>query len=73
MTKRGHVADVVRELLDVKALAVRLAAAAQIHRVHGETAGRELLGDPRVVAAVRIEAGHDDDAPRGVADGRHDR
>ena len=38
--------DVVGELLDVEALAVGLAAAAQVERVDGEAARHELLGDP---------------------------
>ena len=59
--ERRHVADVVGERLDVEALAVGLAAAAQVEGVDGEPGGRELLGHPRVVAAVRVEAGDDDD------------
>ena len=52
--------DVVGELLDVEALAVGLAAAAKIERVDREPVGDQLLGDPDVVAAVRVEAVRDE-------------
>src|SRR5262249_3064501 len=54
-----HVADVVVELLDVEALAVRAAAAAQIDRVRRQAVGRQLIRHPLVIAAVRVEAGND--------------
>ena len=69
----ADVIDVVGELLDVEALAVGLAAAAKIERVDRKPAGGQLLGDPGVVAAVGVEAGHDHDDARACVGGRHDR
>ena len=54
--ERVDVVEIVGDRLDVEALAVGLAAAAQIERVDGEAARDELLGRPGVVAAVRVEA-----------------
>ena len=60
------IADIIRELLDVEALAVGPAAAAQIARIDGDAVGHELFRHPRVVRAVRVEAvdGDDDTAWR---------
>ena len=60
-TSACDVGDVVGELRDVEALAVRFPAPAQIHRVDGQAQGDQLLRHPAVVAAVRVESGHDDD------------
>src|SRR5581483_62739 len=59
------VVDVVVERVDVEAFAVGLAAAPQVQRVHHQIGGGELFGHPFVVAAVRIEAGDDDDGGAG--------
>ena len=55
----GHVGDVISELLHIKALAIRLAAAAEVNRGDSVAIGRKLSRSPRVVPTVRIEAGYD--------------
>src|SRR4051794_38594013 len=47
-----HIVDVVTELLDIVALAIRLSAPAQVERMHTNTIVRERLAYPLVVAAV---------------------
>jgi hypothetical protein len=76
----GHegldVVEIVRELLDVETLAVGLAAAALVERVHRETIGHELLGRPRVVSAVGVHAVDDGDDDARLSfwpSGRHHR
>src|SRR5262245_17891209 len=61
MHERGGVPDVVAELLDEEALALGAPAPPEIDRIHREPAGRQLIGDPRVVAAVGVEAGNNRD------------
>ena len=58
----GDVAHIVRNVLDIEALALGLSAAAQIERVDGEPGLHELLGRPDILTAVRIDAvaDHDD-------------
>ena len=56
----GDVAHIVGDILDIEALAFRLAAAAQIERVNREAALHELLGRPDVLPAVRVDAVADD-------------
>ena len=55
------VADVLRDGVDVEALAVRLAAPAQVEGVDGESAGGQLPGRPQVLPAVGVDAMADDD------------
>ena len=58
---RRDVAHPIRQPVDEEAFAVRLAAPAQIRRVHGHAAADKLLRHPQVFAAVRVEAVDDDD------------
>src|SRR5262249_54957515 len=60
------VAGPVGKFFDVEPLAVRLPATPQIDRVYRETVGRQLLGDPSVIAAVSFEAGNDNDHTAGI-------
>ena len=69
---RVDVVHVVVELLDVEALAVGLAAAAQVERVDGEAAARRTVGGPEVVPAVGVEPGKIA-TTRAAPAGRHDR
>src|SRR5579864_8581132 len=57
--ERTGVIDVIRKSADVEPLAVRLPSATQIHRIHGQPIGCELLTSPCVVATVSIESGDD--------------
>jgi hypothetical protein len=50
------VAQVLLEAFDVEAFAVGLAAAAQVEGVDREAVRDQLLGNPDVVAAMRVEA-----------------
>ena len=53
--QRDHqiqVTEVVGKLIEVESLAVGLAAAAQIERIHGKTLSHELFGRPDVISAV---------------------
>ena len=51
----AEVVGPVLDPLDEIALAVGLAAAAQVERIDGEAAADELLGGPEILAAVRVE------------------
>ena len=62
----GHVAHIVRDVLDIESLAFRFAAAAQIERVHGEPGLHKLLRRPDILPAVRIDAVTDDDHGAGL-------
>jgi hypothetical protein len=64
---RFNITDIVFKSFDIKALAIRISAAAQIHGVYRQTIGDELLGDPSVIAAVGVETWNDDDGPAGLA------
>src|SRR5258708_1950562 len=55
------VVEIVVKLLQVEPVAVRLAAPAQVYRVHREPVRHELFGDPCVVPAVRLNAVADSD------------
>ena len=65
--KSIHVAQIVPELLEVVTLAVRLAPAVQVQRVHREAAGHELVGRPEIMTAVGIETVDDHDHAAGLA------
>jgi hypothetical protein len=56
-----NVVDIVIDLLDVEALAVRLPPAVEIQRVHRQPVLDELPRHPSVVAAVGVEAMTDSD------------
>src|SRR6185369_5091233 len=51
-----EIADVFRDVFDVESLTLRLTAATQIECVHGEPLTHELLGHPRVLPTMRVEA-----------------
>jgi hypothetical protein len=58
---RLDVTDVVLEGFDIEALAFRVAATAQIYGIYAKAICDELLRNPLVVPAVRVEARNDDD------------
>jgi hypothetical protein len=74
----GKVGHVIIECVDVIALTVRLAVAAQVGGVHREPLLDELLGRPLVHTAVGLPPVHDDDdsargalrAPRAMVEAR---
>jgi hypothetical protein len=57
----GDVRDIVGNVLDVEALALGLAPAAQVDGVHDEPLGGELLAGPDVLPAVRVQPVADGD------------
>src|SRR5712671_1429539 len=59
--ERRDIAHVVDELVDVEPFTVGPAASTQVDGIRGVAYGRESLGYPGVVPAVRIETGHDHD------------
>src|SRR4030095_16756909 len=56
-----HIVHVIVKLLHVKPFPIRLSAAPQIDGVDSEIGRDQLLRCPSEVAAMRVEAGHDDD------------
>jgi hypothetical protein len=67
---RVDVVHVFRHVVDVEALALGLAAAAKVERIHGVAVRDELLGGPAILPSVGIHAVADDDDRTGVAAGR---
>src|SRR5215472_12377456 len=55
------VLDVILKLVNVEALAIRTAAAAQVHGVDGQALCGQLLGYPSVVATMGVKTRNDDD------------
>ena len=58
---RGDIGNLLGDMRDMKALAIRLAAPAKIKRAGCETRHREMAGWPQGLAAVRVDAAADDD------------
>ena len=44
-----------------------------VQRIDGKAGGKKLLGDPEILAAVRVESVDDDNNARGLPGGRHVR
>jgi hypothetical protein len=61
-----HIVHVIAELLHVKPFPVRLSAAPQIDSVDCEIGRDQLFRCPSEIAAMRVEAGHDDDDAAGL-------
>jgi hypothetical protein len=64
----AQVGDVVGDVLHIEALAVRLAAAAQVECMGSEAPGGKLLADPAILPAMRVHAvaDHHDRAGRSL-------
>ena len=56
LDEHRDVADIVRHIVDIEALAVRFTAAAQVERVDREARGLQLLAGPQILTAVGIDA-----------------
>src|SRR5579863_4882739 len=65
--ERTGICDIVVKRVDVEPFPVRLPAAPEVHRVGSQACGCELLASPRIIAAVRIEAGDDRNDATGLA------
>src|SRR5262249_34734044 len=50
------IAGIIRQIIDIKPLALRSSAAPKIERVDREACGPELLSDPHILAAMGIKA-----------------
>ena len=55
------VLNVILKTVNVEALAIRTAAAAQVHGVDGQALCDQLLGYPRVVATMGVKTWNNDD------------
>lgn len=70
---RSNISLVVIECLNIKAFAVRFSATPQVYRVYREANRSELISDPRVITAMRVETGDDQTTALGSRFPRHDR
>src|SRR6267142_433083 len=63
--KRRHVVGIIFHLFNVPTLAFGAPAPAQIDRISREIFRRELVADPQILPAMRIESGNDYDHAAG--------
>ena len=65
-----QVGDIIVDMLDIEALALRAPAAAQVERGDGKAPGRELLCGALILSAVGVDAVANDQRCAGLALGR---